>query len=102
LVVGVDVDRQQRTKVLSREGFVGRVVGQQHRRAYEIAFAVVVFATDGDRHSGRAFRAFDSVDVLGEGPLVDQRATEVAQVGDVAERQFGGGGQEVVTHLLPH
>ena len=84
LVVGVDVHRQDRTEVLGRERLVGRVVGQQHRRAHEIPFAVVVFAADGDGHAGRALRALDGVDVLGERPLVDQRAAVVGQVGDVA------------------
>ena len=62
----------------------------------------IVFATDRYGHPGHAFRAFDRGDIFGKGRPVDQRATEIGQVGDVAEWQLGGGGQEVVAHPLPH
>src|SRR6202022_4800824 len=91
LVVRIYVHGQQRAEVLGGKGLVGRIVGQQHRWTHEIAFAVVVFAADRDRDTGRTFRAFNRVDVLGEGTLVDQRAAEVGEFGDVTERQLSGG-----------
>ncbi|CFE44679.1 Uncharacterised protein [Mycobacterium tuberculosis] len=94
--------RQQRTEVLDDKRLVGRVVGEQHRGAHEIAFAVVVFAADGDGDRGRAFGPFDGVDVLDEGALVDQRTTVVGQVGDVTVAQLGGFGQQLIAHPLPH
>ncbi len=87
VVVGIDVHRKDRSEVLGGERLVGRVVGQQHRRPHEIAFAVVVFAADGDGDAGGALGPLDGLDVLGERPLVDQRAAEVGQVGHVAVAQ---------------
>ena len=100
--IGIDVHRQDRPEVFGGERLVAGVVGQQHRRPNEIAFAVVVFAAGGDRDTGSTLGAFDGLDVLGECAVVDERAAEVGQIGDVAVAQRLGGAEEVVAHLLPH
>ena len=89
VVVGVVVDEhpEDRPEVLGGEHLVGGVVGLHHGRPDEVALAVVGGAAGQDLH---AVLAADPVQDAGEpveGPLVDHRAEEVGEVGDVAHRQ---------------
>ena len=99
--VGVDVDGEDRSEVLVRERLVGRIVGQHYGGPNEIAFGIVVFAADRHGDTGGTLGSLDGRDVLGECAVVDQRATEVAQIRHITVGQCLGGAEEVVTHALP-
>ena len=102
LVVGVDVDDQDRAEVLGREHRVGRVRRDHDGRPHEPADLVVGLAADHDVELGLTLGSGDRGLVLGERPLVDDRAHEVGEVGDVAHRQRLDLGEERVLHPVPH
>ena len=85
--VVVDVHRQDRAEVLGAEGLVGRIVAEQHGRVDEEAFAVVVVAAGGDGEAVGGLGPVDGGRVAVERALVDDRAAEVGEVGDVAVAQ---------------
>ncbi|SKZ41285.1 Uncharacterised protein [Mycobacteroides abscessus subsp. abscessus] len=96
------MNRQDGSEILGEEGFVGRVVAEQHRRPDEVALGVVALPADRDGHRGDGLRTVDRGDLLVEGATVDHRAAEVGQVPYIAVGQFGCLAEEVVAHAIPH
>ncbi len=85
-----------------RERLVGRVVAEQHGRVDEEALAVVVGAAGGDGEAVGGLGPVERGGVAVEGALVDHRAAEVGEVGDVAVASAPATlAEEVVAHLAP-
>ena len=78
-----------------------RVTGQDHGRLNEVAFAVVVTATDDNFGIGSLFGVIDKLGNGRKSRLVDNSIKEVAEVVGLAHFNRGHIGFELLTNRAP-